>query len=589
VTKRLDALRHESGFTIIEVMVAALLLVIGVLAVTTMINNANAVTNTTRAREGATNLTRQLLEVARTQQYSRVDNSNLNTLLQAAGIPDDDTGTNGWQVRRRKVTFTVTSHSCIFDAAKDGARSQAADQAATYCPGSATAGSSPTDNAPDDYRRVEFTVTWSFNGRPPDCNGQTTGAGSGANISTGIGRACVTQSELIPNPTGGLGPDVQSIDYDHSCCTVGTGTDDGAIEQNTGAQMVFTVKTSSPADQVLWRADDTVSSGSATADPADTTFKTWHFTYTYPTNPPLVDGPHTLTLQAFLASVSGTPRPYVFTLNRNVPPSPNTQFNAQGTGASMSPVGVNTRLSGTTVGNKPIVEVNWNQVPDGDIVGYTAYKTVQPSPLPVLTVPLDAVGCPTGGSTTLTGSTETSCVDTDPPAISGGALTPNPISYYIVAFDNAWTVRASPIVYSAAPLPGQAECGLLTSPINVSPGAFTPLRPGCPSAVTSIDINQLAQKARPTLAGIINKGSSNGLTTLDWPDGTEVNSSTPIQFYRVYRNPGSLTQPAVADRYSRSGTSSFIDPSPSATCDTYAVTAVDSNWQESDPISVGCP
>ena len=243
MTKRVDALRHEAGFTIIEVMVASLLLILGVLAVTTIVNNANAITDTTRAREGATNLARQLLEVARTQQYSRVDNSNLTSLLQSAGIPDDSASQSGWQVRRRKVVYTVTPYACVFDAAKDGARSSTADAAATYCPGSATAGSTPVDNAPDDYRRVEFTVTWTANGKTPDCNGQTSGSGAGGTVSTGIGRACVTQSELIPNPTGGLGPDIQSITYNPACCTVGTGTDDGAIEQNTSGQMVFTVTT----------------------------------------------------------------------------------------------------------------------------------------------------------------------------------------------------------------------------------------------------------------------------------------------------------------------------------------------------------
>lgn len=587
--KRVDALRHEAGFTIIEVMVASLLLVLGVLAVTTMVNNANAVTDTTRAREGATNLARQLLEVARTQQYSRLDNSNLNALVQSAGIPDDDTGTNGWQVRRRNITFTVVSYSCIFDVAKDGARTQAADAVATYCPGSATpvASASGADNAPDDYRRVEFTVTWSFAGKTPDCNGQTSGSGTGANVTTGIGRACVTQSELIPNPTGGLGPNIESIDFDHSCCTVGTGTDAGAIEQNTGGQMVFTVHTTSPADQVLWRADDTVSSGAATAVAADTTFKTWTFTYTYPTNPPLLDGPHTLTLQAFLATVSGVPRPYVITLNRNIPPSPNTQFTAIGTGNPMSAIGVNTRLSGNAPGSRPIIEVNWNQVGDGDILGYTAYKTTALLPVPTLSGSLDQVGCPTG-ATTLTGSTETSCADTNPPVITGALL--NPITYYVVAFDNQWTVRTNPPIYSPL-LAAPANCPLLSGPINVNPLLFAPTRPGCPSAMLTIDINAAAQNARPTWPNnaSVTKGDSGGLPLLTWPAAVAIDANTPIQFYRIYRNPASLSTPQVSERYSRSGTTSFVDPSPSATCDTYAVTAVDSNWQESDPISVGCP
>jgi hypothetical protein len=274
-------------------------------------------------------------------------------------------------------------------------------------------------------------------------------------------------------------------------------------------------------------------------------------------------------------------------MNRNIPPAPNTQFTAQGTGNAMSAVGVNTRLSGGNVGAVPIVEVNWNQVGDGDILGYTAYRTT--AALPTLSGTLDTVACPTGGGTSLTSSTQTSCADTSPPAVSSLIL-PNLVSYYIVAFDNAWTVRTNPVVYSAA-LPAPANCPLLTSPINVNPVLFAPTRPGCPSAVVTIDINAAAQNARPSFGNgaSVTKGSSGGLPLLQWPAANEVNASTPIQFYRIYRNPSSLSQPTVAERYSRSGTTSYVDPSPSATCDTYAVTAVDSNWQESDPLQVTCP
>ena len=42
----------ESGFTLVEVMVAITLLLVGVLGTVTMIDGANAVTTRTKAREG---------------------------------------------------------------------------------------------------------------------------------------------------------------------------------------------------------------------------------------------------------------------------------------------------------------------------------------------------------------------------------------------------------------------------------------------------------------------------------------------------------------------------------------------------------
>src|SRR5436305_15062789 len=55
-------LPSERGFTLVEVMMASLVLVIGVLAPLAMIDTANSKTVATRGREAATSLARQPIE-----------------------------------------------------------------------------------------------------------------------------------------------------------------------------------------------------------------------------------------------------------------------------------------------------------------------------------------------------------------------------------------------------------------------------------------------------------------------------------------------------------------------------------------------
>src|SRR3954467_9432791 len=89
VNKRSDALKPEAGFTIIEVLVAIFILLIGVLATTTLLNTANAETARHQARNGATNLVRDIIEASRALPYEQANpsvdaNGNAdNTLMNA--------------------------------------------------------------------------------------------------------------------------------------------------------------------------------------------------------------------------------------------------------------------------------------------------------------------------------------------------------------------------------------------------------------------------------------------------------------------------------------------------------------------------
>jgi len=195
--------RSESGFTIIEVMVAIMVLLVGVLGTVTMIDTANGVTANTKSREGAFNLSREIIEAARRVDYDLLTPTGATPTLQSlTGLGDADTSTSGWQLVRRGVSYTETVTSCVYDDPKDGGRS-AADGGA-YCAGSASqvptntangncAAKNPNlpciDTQPDDFRKLIVTSQWQI--------------GSKVRNST--------QTALLVNPTGGRGPRITTV------------------------------------------------------------------------------------------------------------------------------------------------------------------------------------------------------------------------------------------------------------------------------------------------------------------------------------------------------------------------------------------
>src|SRR5690348_17291052 len=99
-SRTLDATSAE-GFTLVELMVAAMVLVIGILGTLTLLDTANARIQTTRQREAATNLARELAEAARAVPYSSLDTNPTvlqGTLQQEPGLADASSATPGWQL-----------------------------------------------------------------------------------------------------------------------------------------------------------------------------------------------------------------------------------------------------------------------------------------------------------------------------------------------------------------------------------------------------------------------------------------------------------------------------------------------------------
>ena len=98
----------ERGFTLIEVLAAMLVLLVGVLGTVGLIDGANATTSFTKGREGGTNLARELIEMSRSVDYDKVTAGALPGQLQSKpGLGDADTGKAGWQITRRGVEYTI--------------------------------------------------------------------------------------------------------------------------------------------------------------------------------------------------------------------------------------------------------------------------------------------------------------------------------------------------------------------------------------------------------------------------------------------------------------------------------------------------
>jgi prepilin-type N-terminal cleavage/methylation domain-containing protein len=352
-------LRNQRGFTIVEILVAMLILTVGVLGSVALIDGANASTSFTKARVGATNLARELTETSRSIDYDTLTSAMLSGELQGQpGLADSDAAIAGWQVKRRGITYTIAASACTFDDATD----KTAAHDATFCSSSAT--TPPGDTNPDDYRRVSFDVTWTTRGK----------AGK------------VSQSALVTNPSGGLGPTITDFS--------------GPVSVTSEATQSLTYSvTTTPADTVHWSADDGTSDGNATGGPTAWSF-TWQLgakgAWSCPNAPAwLVDGAYILTAQAYDArGIPGELSTKTVTLDRSAPAPP-------------------CGLKGGRNGS--IFELEWSPNPERDIKGYEVYRRKAG------TETVDPLVC---GLTT-----KTECIDQSPLAV------PLPVTYYVVAVD----------------------------------------------------------------------------------------------------------------------------------------------------------
>jgi prepilin-type N-terminal cleavage/methylation domain-containing protein len=535
----------DRGFTLVEVMVAVVLLLVGVLGVVTMVTGANAQTAVTKSREGATNLAREVLDAARGVDYNDdLTPSAIIPALQAEpGLADSDTSVAGWQINRRGVTYTIAQPAiCIIDGQADGfgAHPAPSDPAApAFCSGQTTG---TTDPNPDDFRRMDVTVTWSVQGQSYSLRDTT----------------------LIINPSGGIGPTVKSLCRVTTATTANCTAPGSNIESSPTTTNIFFAALTLPADTAEWTVNDGSNPVDVTSsNPGGPAGTVWNYTWNIGTPAPdssdicsstinwELDGNYIVTAQAISGiganAVAGPLRPYTATINRDAP------YKVCGL------VGGYDNPTTPWVGHPVGVDLEWAQNPERDVVGYRMYRVKGGSDTN------DVLVCDTTNATNFpyvqgncVCTTQTSCVDVNPR--NGGG----PVTYRVTALDhdpNTGQIRESQQAMQATIISDQSGS-------NNPPADFPPVS--------------------------VTLSSSGGNPVITWPTVTDPDTGDRVSFYRIYRD-----GIGYANRYDRvdvtasgsctasSTTCSYTDAAPSAGGDTYWVTAVDSHYDESSPEKAG--
>jgi prepilin-type N-terminal cleavage/methylation domain-containing protein len=348
-------IRQQQGFTLIEVMVAITVLLVGVLGTVTMIDGANAVTTQTKAREGGTAVARSVLEIARGVPYQDLTSAQLLAVIETRpGLLDAQPGVAGHQIESRGFIYTLTPVVCLMDDPKDRLGVHA-DIPLDFCPDSDVVSGTPTavDKNPDDYRRVGVHLRWADS--------------AGHEIS-------VKQTGVVTNPAGGLGPTVNSV----------TPKLPNSPTITEGTVATYDIVTSSLADTVSMTANGH-RIGDATRD--DNTHWTFSWNLGPIDDPKFIDCNYVLQAQASDDKGRlGAPFALTVTLNRRQP---------------FAPPGIE---GGRNLnGNR--VDVQWGTGSECDIQRYEVFRGTNPS----------AIDTPVPACTRFLGE-KTECLDEAAPA-----------------------------------------------------------------------------------------------------------------------------------------------------------------------------
>jgi type II secretory pathway pseudopilin PulG len=544
--------RDERGFTIVETLVAIIILITGVIGSVTLMNAAGSTTLSNNERETAINLSRELIEAADGLSYAQTAPTTIVAAIQAqAGLGDASTA-SGWQIVRRNVTFTVAMSSCTFDDSKDGAGSHsvAADQ--PWCSDSASGAS--TDANANDYRRVSVDASWAIRTRT----------------------ATVHQATLITNrrPSAAIVPNARTVDI--ASCTPAASCNSTALSNDevsycylfqtspgcaasatscpttsnsTCANAVnFTVTTIGSPASVKWAVDGVVQ-GNASGSGNSWTF-TWNLATNYPQT--TVDGTYDVSAQAYdsAGAASGDSAVDSVKLNRFTP-----DVTAFVTIAGLNPL--------------------WSSVPeiefypsnttgarvDRDIAGYTYGRFYGRNS-----------GTPTADyAGTCFNIAANWCRDTTYSNISGNPTTW--VEYELVPDDLA---PDGEVRWAA----NYVTCS------NSFVGAT------CSRSV-------MAANTQPTAPTSLTASASGGNVTLNWtvPNSNggagDPDSNDCVDTFRIYRTPTSAASPAITDRYDRTpsgvisaacgtiASSSYTDTATGGVQHKYWVTSVDTRLAES--------
>lgn len=275
-------LNEERGFTIVECIVAATILLTGILGTMAMLDTASKRSRGAGDRQKAVAVAREVLEVAKSIPYRDAAPDTIVALLRNDSTIAGSSG-SPWQIDRDGTRYTVTTDVCWIDEPADklGPRS-----AGNFCSGSGSGGTG--DSNPIDFKRVTVTVSW------------RDGAGTGS----------TSESTLISAKGGSDAPAVDAVRM--------TSPSSAPITDPAATSASFVVNTATDANSVVWSIDGTqrgAASGSG---------RNWTFTWALPA----YDGVYDVSAQALEASgLAGESRSITVVVNRFAPFAP-TNVNA---------------------------------------------------------------------------------------------------------------------------------------------------------------------------------------------------------------------------------------------------------------------
>lgn len=315
-------LHGERGFTLIEVMVAMLILVVGIGAAIAMIDGASARTLANKEREAGNALTREVIEAARSVPYRQLTPTTTVSTLQALPALDDSTpSTPGWTVERRNQTYTITVSVCSIDDSQDGLGDTSGGN---FC----VANNATADTNPDDYKRLTVTVRWTRGSVTRD----------------------ITQTGIVNNEASSSGPSVEFTGQTPGGLATTEITSPSGLPNIT-----FDVQAETGATGIRFAVDGVLLE---TATGTTATF-TWKINTGGEHTP---DGTYLVSVTAFDAE--GTPGPTksrTIRLNRDIPSAPGDVFG-----------GFNPRAWGPDATG--IVEIQWARNNEPDVTGYRVYR-----------------------------------------------------------------------------------------------------------------------------------------------------------------------------------------------------------------------
>jgi prepilin-type N-terminal cleavage/methylation domain-containing protein len=315
----LPCVRDERGFTLIEVMVTMLILVIGIGGALALIDGASARTLANKEREAGNALTREVIESARSVPYRQLTPTTSVAQLQAIpGLEDSTPLTTAWTVMRRNQTYTIELSVCSVDDDQDGFGDTTTGN---FCAG----GGAGADRNPDDYKRITVNVSWSRGG---------------------VTRS-IKQAGVVSNEASSAGPSVEFTSQSPS--------GDNITTPPPGGNVKFGVQAEDDAVSIRFAVDGVLQD---TASASTATFR-WDIDSGGVHVP---DGTYLVSVTAFdVEGIPGPTRSKTISLNRDAPAAPEDVFG-----------GWNPRADFTDVQN--IVEIQWARNTEPDVIGYRVYR-----------------------------------------------------------------------------------------------------------------------------------------------------------------------------------------------------------------------